>query len=131
MLAAVQQNVYALQFAAEELKKDREVVLAAVQQNGGALQYAAEELKKDREVVQLFEAQAAVALLLTSLRSCKSPGGFLGFDCSLVSFILELVQRASLCSATYPFVCILHLVVSLCCRVLSGSTESEEDVERR
>ena len=60
VLAAVQQDSKALQYAAEELKKDREFVLAAVQQNGyWALQYAAEELKKDREVV-LAAVQAAV-----------------------------------------------------------------------
>ena len=53
MLAAAKQNGSALQFAAEELKKDREVVLAAVQQNGNALQYAAEELQKDRELFQI------------------------------------------------------------------------------
>ena len=34
MLAAVQQKGYALQYAAEPLKADREVVLAAVQQDG-------------------------------------------------------------------------------------------------
>jgi len=52
VLAAVQQDGDALQYAAEELKKDREVVLAAVQQNGRALKYAAEELNKDREIAQ-------------------------------------------------------------------------------
>ena len=38
------QNGNALQFAAEELKKDREFVLAVVQQDWLSLQYAAEEL---------------------------------------------------------------------------------------
>ena len=34
VLAAVQQNGYALQYASKELQNDREVVLAAVKQGG-------------------------------------------------------------------------------------------------
>ena len=70
MRAAVQRNGGALQYAAEPLKSDREIVLAAVksggdwpahmatlwlheavQRNGGALSYAAAPLKADREIV--------------------------------------------------------------------------------
>eukprot|EP00971_Amphidinium_carterae_P109817 2175430-Amphidinium_carterae.1 len=39
-LAAVKQNGWALQFAAESCKGDREMVLAAVKQNGCALLFA-------------------------------------------------------------------------------------------
>ena len=39
----------AVQFAAAELKGDREIVPAVVAQDGLALQYAATELKGDRE----------------------------------------------------------------------------------
>ena len=35
------------------LKKDREVVLAAVNQNGNALEYASEELKNDPELQKI------------------------------------------------------------------------------
>eukprot|EP01047_Picozoa_sp_COSAG01_P112753 COSAG01_NODE_41484_length_451_cov_0.411932_1_plen_66_part_00 len=38
----VAQDGYALQYAAAELKGDREIVLAAVAQSGDALQYAAQ-----------------------------------------------------------------------------------------
>jgi hypothetical protein len=41
-----------LEYATEELRGDREVVLAAVQQNGRALEYASTELQKDPEVMQ-------------------------------------------------------------------------------
>ena len=39
VMAAVQQDGRALQYAAEPLRADRKVVLAAVQQNGGALEH--------------------------------------------------------------------------------------------
>ena len=51
MLAAVRQNGWALQFAHEDLKRDRDVVLAAVRQNGLVLQFAHEDLRRDRDVV--------------------------------------------------------------------------------
>jgi len=51
ILAAVQQNGRALQFADDSFKRDRDVVLAAVQQNGRALQFADESFKRDRDVV--------------------------------------------------------------------------------
>ena len=51
VLAAVAQNGWALQFAADELKEDKKFVLAAVAQDGRALEFAADELKKDKEVV--------------------------------------------------------------------------------
>jgi hypothetical protein len=42
----------ALEYASEELKADKEVVLAAISSSSGwALQFASEELKADKEVV--------------------------------------------------------------------------------
>merc|ERR1719446_227291 len=46
-MAAVQYYGHALQFAHEEMKNDKEVVMAAVQNNGDALDYAAAEMKKE------------------------------------------------------------------------------------
>ena len=37
----------ALDLASEELRNDREIVLAAVQQNGYALEYASDDIKSD------------------------------------------------------------------------------------
>ena len=51
MLTAVSEHGHALQYATEELKGDREIVLAAVSKHGYALQCATEELKGDREIV--------------------------------------------------------------------------------
>ena len=62
-LAAVAQNGWALEYADESLKKDREFVLAAVAKRGWALRFADDSLKKDREVVL-----AAVATASTSLQ---------------------------------------------------------------
>ena len=51
-LTAVQQGGMALQYAADALKSDPEVVLAAVEQNGNALQYAHTSLRAHPRVVQ-------------------------------------------------------------------------------
>ena len=51
VLEAVRLNGYALCFASDELRNDREVVLAAVNQEGWALRHASEELQNDREMV--------------------------------------------------------------------------------
>ena len=48
LLERVEQNGYALQHAAAELKADKEIVATAVAQNGRALQHAAPELQADR-----------------------------------------------------------------------------------
>lgn len=53
VLAAVntRHRAAALQFASEELRDDRAVVLTAVEDYGSALEYASEMLRADREVV--------------------------------------------------------------------------------
>ena len=51
LTAIKQKSGWQLQYASEEIKKDREVVLAAVKKNGYALTYASDELKKDREFI--------------------------------------------------------------------------------
>ena len=50
VLAAVQQNGLALEFALFSPRKSRDVLLAAVQNNGLALQFAQEKMKNDEEV---------------------------------------------------------------------------------
>ena len=50
IVLAATQNGYALKYASEDLRGDKEVVLAAVANSGG-LQYAADELTVDREFV--------------------------------------------------------------------------------
>ena len=44
-----------LDSTADELKADKEIVLAAVQSDGYALEYAAEELQADKEIVLVAE----------------------------------------------------------------------------
>jgi signal transduction histidine kinase len=51
VLAAVQKDGVALQFASEELKKNRKIVLAAVQENSAALAYASIELRNDKKII--------------------------------------------------------------------------------
>mmetsp|Transcript_71280 Transcript_71280/g.133332 ORF Transcript_71280/g.133332 Transcript_71280/m.133332 type:complete len:179 (-) Transcript_71280:104-640(-) len=53
VLELVSADATGLEFAeaADEYKRDREIIIAAVSQNGHALQYAAEECQRDRETV--------------------------------------------------------------------------------
>lgn len=51
VLAAVNNYGYALKYASEKLKDNRDIVLCAVQTYGYVLQYASTELKKDRKIV--------------------------------------------------------------------------------
>jgi hypothetical protein len=50
-LEAVKQDGWALAYASETFKLDKDVVLAAVRQNGRALWYASNNLKDDQDVV--------------------------------------------------------------------------------
>ena len=61
-MQAVSLNGYALRFAIEELKGDREIVMQAVSVNGSALQFATEELKGDHEIVMAAVSQDGEAL---------------------------------------------------------------------
>ena len=51
VLAAVNQAGFALEFATNKLRSDREIVLAAVNQDGYALQFASEEMHSDCQIV--------------------------------------------------------------------------------
>ena len=54
-LIVVRQNGYALEYASEELRNDREVVLEAVKQDDWALRYASDELQNEiRQKIQQF-----------------------------------------------------------------------------
>ena len=50
VLAAVQSDGNALEYAAKSLKADPDIVLAAVKQDGDALQHASEALQRDKEL---------------------------------------------------------------------------------
>ena len=69
-------SVGALQFASNERKEDRRIVLEAVKQNGAALQYASAELQGDREIVLEAVKNNAWALRYASL-DCKRDRGIL------------------------------------------------------
>ncbi len=62
VLTAVQQTAWVLQFAHASLQEDRQIVLAAVKQNGWAVQYANESLQKDREIFLAAVKQYSWAL---------------------------------------------------------------------
>jgi hypothetical protein len=47
VLEAVKQNDYALYYASEQLKNDKDIVLEAVKQDGDAIRYASDELQND------------------------------------------------------------------------------------
>ena len=59
-------RLFALEYASNELRADREVVLAAVAQHGYTLRHASEELRADRKVVLKAVAQCSYALKYAS-----------------------------------------------------------------
>ena len=74
---------YVLEYASDDLKKDRDVVLEAVKKNGGALQYASNDLKKDREVVleAIKNAERSLRYASPKLKNDKN-------------FILEIIRKS-------------------------------------
>ena len=66
VMAAARKNVYALQYASAGLKGDRDFILAAVQRNGNALEHASEELQSDRDVVLAAARENGVAVQFAS-----------------------------------------------------------------
>ena len=66
---------FALQYATEEMKGDRQIVMQAVSEDGSALQYAAAELRDDADMIEAALANSswpviAVKVTLLSGRSC-------------------------------------------------------------
>jgi len=62
VLTAVTENGYALSYAADALKASKEVVMAAVTEDGNALQYASTQLREDKEVVKAAVTKEGSAL---------------------------------------------------------------------
>ena len=62
VMAAIENIGYALQYASEELRSDSQFILAAVEKNGYALKYASDVLKADPEVVLAAVTQNGKAL---------------------------------------------------------------------
>ena len=54
-MAAVKSNGWTLEYASDELRADKEVVMAAVKSDGDTLQFASDELKTDPEVLALID----------------------------------------------------------------------------
>ena len=66
VVAAVTQRGDALQFASNDLKGEKEVVMAAITQNGCALEYACRQSQNDKEVVVAAVTQQGFALQFAS-----------------------------------------------------------------
>jgi hypothetical protein len=64
VLKAMQQNVLAFRHASEELKDDYDFVLKAVQQNGLALRYAPVQFQANREIVLAAVQQNILAFMV-------------------------------------------------------------------
>ena len=64
---------WSLEYATEELKADREIVMTAVSECGWALQYAAKDLKEDEDMLQL------------ALEGPGNPGDVVGMKVTLLS----------------------------------------------
>jgi len=68
----VKQDGLALEYASENLKADREIVLAAVQQNGLALEYAPEELQAKILNSRSFEGLKSPSIEHTGAKASTS-----------------------------------------------------------
>ena len=66
VLAACNKNGWALRYASDPLKDDREVVVAACNQVGWALQFASKALRADQDIVMVAVAQHRDALAFAS-----------------------------------------------------------------
>jgi hypothetical protein len=73
VLAAVQENGYALEYASADLRADREIVLAAVQQDGYVLQYVSDDLRADRDIVLAAVQQKGRVLLVINKKFFSDP----------------------------------------------------------
>ena len=62
VMQAIAQSGRALQFASEELRGDPEIVMQAIAQRWEALQFASEELRGDRKIVMQAIVQSGWAL---------------------------------------------------------------------
>ena len=51
-MEAVKQNCWAIKFASEKLKDDKDIVSEAVKQNGKALIYASKEFQIDIDIIK-------------------------------------------------------------------------------
>ena len=72
----MKRNGHALEFAAEEVRAGREVVLEAVKQDRGAIVYAAEELRLATRDIQLVaDSAGAEARVLEPSRRGRSGRG--------------------------------------------------------
>ena len=60
-LKAIQKKGYALQFATENFKDDKEIVTAAVLQNKNSIKYASKRLQNDPQIIQLTEKKLDVS----------------------------------------------------------------------
>ena len=107
IIKKVKRNGHYLQYASEELKNNKEVVLEAVKQNGNALQYTSKELKNDKEVVLISVEENGYALQFASeilkndkevvLEAVKQNGNAFEFASEILRidkvFISELIKQ--------------------------------------
>ena len=55
-MEAIKKRATALEFAAKELKSDKELVMMAVKKNRNALKYASKKLQADQELIALSKS---------------------------------------------------------------------------
>ena len=109
MLAAVAQNGSALQYAAAELKGDREIVLAAVAQNGSAQEYAAAELRGHRALGWIRTTNVALhcAKLRLALATCALSTPLICSGGSLSALPRDVMELIGKCILPDVTVCVV------------------------
>jgi hypothetical protein len=104
VLAAVEADGYALEYASPSMQADYEIVLKAVEQNGNALQYVSESMQAYREVVLRAVEQNGTALQYASqsmqadydivLAAVSNSGSTLECACQSLQADREIVLKA-------------------------------------
>ena len=118
-MQAVSRNGYALQYATEALKGDREIVMAAVSQNGLALQLAAEWLKGEREIVMAAVSGHGVALRFAT-KELKDDEEILQHalewsrNCSDLVGLKVVLMSGRCCSEVFRLRTVMGFVLKLC-----------------
>ena len=98
VLAAVNQNATALLYASDDLRNNPEVVLAAVNQNGGALQYDSDNLKNNKKLNpkhRRIKMYKQQSNLFHDIRVINSYGDVKCFHRRVPDHHVKLIQAAS------------------------------------
>jgi hypothetical protein len=116
VLAALENDEYALNFASNELKNNREFIKKVVKKNGRALQFAGESIKADKEIAKIAFKSNWNEYIMRLIKVIKIT--FLGFlltnlFITVILFIDSLIDGKNMPWEYLGFVTIYGMIVSI------------------